>query len=163
MLPPAFLAIVVIGLAVAGCSRTAPILNVSSAPVPGSSVHLGATPAEGEVIQASAENSSAALASRAIGDAKSGRLSAEQVHDAIIEAATDKGWIVTEDDPGRLMLELLARRHSALVSVDYSPTSYSITYEDSTLLLYDGSNIHRNYNKWIELLRFQIDRRLTHA
>lgn len=197
MRPPALVAIVLIAIAVTGCSRTMPIYNVSSAPiaVPSKQLsaaqgrdaiieakaeRLSAAPGRGAIIEAKTEGSgaaqvgdtiseaktegsSAAQVGDAITEAKTEQLSAAQVRGAIIEAATDRGWIVKEDDPGRILLEIFVRRHSAMVTIDYSPTTYDITYTDSENLLYDGSNIHRNYNGWIMLLQQQINRRLNEA
>jgi hypothetical protein len=179
MHPQALVAIALIGLGVAGCSRTMPVYNVTSAPVAApsqqaaaqaqgaiiqaKSAPLGASNDAGSVIPASTAQAETSEVDVAISDAKTGQLSAAQVHDAIIEAATDRGWIVKEDDPGRILLEIFVRQHSAMVTVDYSPTAYDITYTDSELLMYDGSNIHRNYNQWVKLLEQQINRRLAEA
>ena len=95
--------------------------------------------------------------------AASGQLDAAEVRSAIIQALNDKGWIVKEDAPGRILAEVLVRTHRADVAIDYSATQYSISYQNSDNLLYDGSNIHRNYNKWIMLLQEQINRRLSEA
>jgi hypothetical protein len=40
----------------------------------------------------------------------------------------------------------------AVVDVNYSTRSYSITYKDSTELQYDGKSIHQNYNGWVQNL-----------
>lgn len=144
MRPQALIAIALIVLSIAGCSRTAPIYNVYSAPMPDPSEHLSEMQAKG-----------------ATENVKSRTLSAEQVRGAVMEAASDNGWIVMEDDPCRLILKLVVNRHRAFVSVDYSATTYSITYEDSVLLMHDGTNIHRNYNLWVKNLQDQIDRRLA--
>lgn len=93
--------------------------------------------------------------------APNGPASAIEVRGAILEALQDKGWVVREDDPGRIVAEILVRTHRADVEIDYSATQYSITYKDSANLLHDGSMIHRNYNKWITLLERQINRRLS--
>jgi hypothetical protein len=95
--------------------------------------------------------------------AASGQLDAAEVRSAIIQALNDKGWIVKENAPGRILAEVLVRTHRADVAIDYSATQYSISYQNSDNLLYDGSNIHRNYNKWIMLLQEQINRRLSEA
>jgi hypothetical protein len=94
---------------------------------------------------------------------KSGQVSAAQVHAAIVEALHDGGWVVKQDDPGKILAEVLVRTHRADVEIDYSPTQYSISYKDSEDLLYDGSMIHRNYNKWIMLLETRINQRLSEA
>jgi hypothetical protein len=93
--------------------------------------------------------------------APSGQLSAAQVRGAITEALYDKGWVVKQDDPGKILAEVLVRNHRADIEIDYSATQYSIAYRDSANLLYDGSVIHRNYNKWIKLLERQINQRLS--
>ena len=48
------------------------------------------------------------------------------------------------------------RQHFASVDIHYDSNSYSIRYKDSKVLMYDGTNIHRNYNKWVQLLDQQI-------
>ncbi len=93
----------------------------------------------------------------------SGQLSAAKVRSAIIQALADKGWVVKQDDPGKITAEALVRDHRAEVEIAYSATQYSITYKDSANLLYDGTMIYRNYNKWIKLLEQQIDQRLSEA
>jgi hypothetical protein len=93
---------------------------------------------------------------------KSGQVSDAQVHDAILGALNDKGWVVKQDDPGKILAGIFVNdRHKATVNIDYSPTTYSITYNDSERLLYDGTNIHRNYNNWIMLLQQEINMRLS--
>lgn len=95
--------------------------------------------------------------------APSGPLSAAQVRGAIIEALHDKGWVVRQDNPGKIEAEVVVRTHRADVEINYSATQYSITYKDSDNLLYDGSKIHRNYNKWVMLLETEINQRLSEA
>jgi hypothetical protein len=40
----------------------------------------------------------------------------------------------------------------AVVDINYTVKSYNISYKDSTELNYDGTNIHKNYNGWIQNL-----------
>jgi hypothetical protein len=40
----------------------------------------------------------------------------------------------------------------AKVDVKYDTKTYNITYKDSSNLEYDGKNIHKNYNGWIQNL-----------
>jgi len=122
--PRALAAIVLLGVAVAGCTR--PVYNVSSEPI----------------------------------ETPLGQASTAEVRAAILEAATARGWTVKEDVAGRIQLAIDARSHSATVNVDYTQTSYDIVYYDSKNLDYDGTNIHRNYNKWIKLLEQDINKRL---
>lgn len=88
------------------------------------------------------------------------QLSADQVRDAIIEAAHTKGWFVQPESDNRLIATVHVRTHMAEVEIAYSPTEYSISYKDSDNLLYNGSDIHRNYNKWVQLLEVRINEKL---
>ncbi len=81
----------------------------------------------------------------------------QQIRDAIIAGATTKRWQVREIEEGHLVAQIFVRRHMAEVDITYDESSYSITYKDSTNLLYDGTVIHRNYNKWIALMVGQIN------
>lgn len=87
-------------------------------------------------------------------------LSADQVRTAIVDAAHSKGWSVQDGAGGRLLATLYVRSHMAEVEIDYSPKAYGISYVNSENLLYNGSNIHRNYNKWIQLLETRINEEL---
>jgi hypothetical protein len=71
---------------------------------------------------------------------------------AIQRAGAGLGWSMQETKPGHILGTLNLRTHVAIVDVDYSQTSYSIKYKDSTNLMYDGTNIHNNYNGWIQNL-----------
>ncbi|WP_205028297.1 hypothetical protein [Oleisolibacter albus] len=88
-------------------------------------------------------------------------LSAEEVKSRIIQAAQAREWIVQEVGPGHLTATVRPRTHVAVVDILYSPTLYSIKYKDSTNLLYDGTTIHRNYNKWVKLLEADINVKLN--
>jgi hypothetical protein len=83
--------------------------------------------------------------------------SAVQVRDAIITACRDKGWLVNPRADGHIIATAHVRRHTAVVDIHYSPARYAITYKDSEVLLYDGQQIHRNYNKWVQLLEERIN------
>ena len=49
----------------------------------------------------------------------------------------------------------------AEVDIAYTTTTYSINYKDSRGLDYDGSNIHSNYNGWVQKLDRAIARQLA--
>lgn len=85
----------------------------------------------------------------------------DQVRSAIITACREKEWIVDTAVDGLIVATAHVRQHTAVVDIRYSPTSYSITYKDSDTLLYDGEQIHRNYNKWVKLLAERIDLELN--
>ena len=57
-----------------------------------------------------------------------------------------------KEAPGHIIGTLNIRDHIAIVDITYNSDSYSITYKDSTNLNYNGTNIHRNYNNWINNL-----------
>ncbi len=112
----AFIAMITLTLALIGC-RTAPVYNVTEAPV---------------------DVSSSATAT--------------DVKKAIMVAGAGLGWQMKEVEPGHIVGSLFLRKHSAVVDIPYSTSSYSIVYKDSTELKYDGTNIHSNYNGWIQNL-----------
>lgn len=78
--------------------------------------------------------------------------SLDEVGKAIQRAGAALGWQMKEMKPGHMLGTLNLRKHVAVVDVNYSVKSYSIRYKDSTELNYDGSNIHANYNGWIQNL-----------
>jgi hypothetical protein len=88
-----------------------------------------------------------------------GRLSRSQ--QAILSAGNSLGWRMQPQGPGKIQGTLNLRDQSALVDIDYSATTYSIKYKDSSNLHYDGNSIHKNYNGWIENLDRAIRNRLT--
>ena len=88
----------------------------------------------------------------------SGRtLSLEEVGDVLAGAARYKRWSVAKVEEGYLRAEIHVRKHFAAIDIRYTPESYSITYRDSEVLRYDGTKIHRNYNKWIKLIENEAD------
>lgn len=80
----------------------------------------------------------------------------EQIHDAIVSGATSKGWQVRELGDGHLVAQIFVRSHMAEVDIIYDENGYSITYKNSSNLLYDGTEIHRNYNKWVKFMVHRI-------
>ena len=85
----------------------------------------------------------------------------DDVSKAIVRAGTGLGWQMIPDRPGHITGTLKVRAHLAVVDIDYNPKSYSIKYKESSNLNYDGSNIHRNYNSWIQNLDRQIQVQLS--
>jgi hypothetical protein len=78
------------------------------------------------------------------------------IREAIFAGGRAKGWRMSEPEPGHIVGTVDVREHSASVDILYDADSYRIDYKDSSNLMYDGSNIHRNYNKWVTLLDRQI-------
>ena len=89
--------------------------------------------------------------------------SIEQIKKAIIVAGSGLGWRIKSQSPGHLIGTLNLRAHKAIVDIKYSTENYSITYnEGSTNLNYDGTNIHSNYNGWIQNLEKAIIIQISH-
>jgi hypothetical protein len=88
----------------------------------------------------------------------SGRtLSLQEVGEVLASAARYKRWTVAEVEEGLLQAQINVRKHFAAIDIRYTETTYSITYRDSKVLKYDGTKIHRNYNKWIKLIEQVAD------
>jgi len=85
----------------------------------------------------------------------------DDVGKAIVRAGTALGWNMQVTKPGQILGTLNLRSHEAIVDVNYSQTSYSINYKDSKNLNYDGTNIHKNYNGWIQNLDRGIKAQLS--
>jgi hypothetical protein len=73
----------------------------------------------------------------------------DDVRKAIIRAGASLGWQMAESKPGLIVGTLNLREHQAVVDVSYTPKTYSINYNNSANLDYDGQTIHKNYNGWI--------------
>jgi hypothetical protein len=78
------------------------------------------------------------------------------VEQAIMRAGAGLGWVMTPARPGLVTGRLALRTHVAVVDITYDAKSFSIKYKDSVNLDYDGGNIHKNYNGWIENLEREI-------
>jgi hypothetical protein len=88
-------------------------------------------------------------------------VSPQAVEGAIVRAGTVLGWKMTPSRPGLVIGILDLRTHSAIVDVTYDANAYSIKYKDGVNLNYDGTNIHKNYNGWIENLDRNIRTELS--
>ena len=75
-----------------------------------------------------------------------------EVEKAVVRAGTALGWKMQPVRPGVMVGTLNLRRHTAIVDVTFDTRTFNITYKDSVELDYDGTNIHRNYNGWIQNL-----------
>jgi hypothetical protein len=82
------------------------------------------------------------------------------VQAAIQRAGASLGWQMQPAAPGHTIGTLALRGHQAVVDIKYTPKTYSITYKDSTGLNADGSNIHNNYNGWVQNLDRSIQAQL---
>ncbi|GFM72335.1 hypothetical protein PSCICL_33270 [Pseudomonas cichorii] len=86
----------------------------------------------------------------------------EQMSRAIVTALNDRQWTVQSIKPGMIKAAITVRgRHHAEIDIPYTPTSFEIDYRSSTGLDYKDGQIHRNYNRWINLLRERILKELS--
>ncbi|WP_295891987.1 hypothetical protein [uncultured Vibrio sp.] len=88
-------------------------------------------------------------------------LTSEQVKSAIVDSAMNRGWVVQDVTAESLSASITVRSHTAKVSIQYSEKYYSITYVSSTNLKASDGKIHRNYNRWINNLDVDIQKKLS--
>jgi len=94
--------------------------------------------------------------------ATQGAPTTEQVRAAIVAGLAGKGWTVQSEEGLALTAETSSGGHTASVTIQYSSTRYSITHLNSSEgLKYDGQEIHRRYNHWIDLLQQAINAELA--
>ncbi|MFT8243674.1 hypothetical protein [Roseomonas sp. BN140053] len=74
----------------------------------------------------------------------------------IKRAGAGLNWVMEDEGPGRVRGTLNRRSHQAIVLIFFDTNSFSIQYESSTNLNYDGASIHRNYNGWVQELQQAI-------
>ena len=94
-------------------------------------------------------------------------LSDEDVFSGITAGLFGRGWIITENDSeGNLVAQVIVRgKHTLVVDIVYTNTTYDITYKSSNKLKYkigsDGSaRIHRNANSWMNNILIDITEQL---
>lgn len=80
----------------------------------------------------------------------------EDVTAAIKRAGTGLGWQMTEQGNGKIEGKLSLRSHVAVVDIYFDTKKFSIIHRYSEKLNYDGTNIHKNYNGWIQNLERAI-------
>lgn len=90
-------------------------------------------------------------------------LQSDEVKAAIVVAATNRGWVISNSTPTELTAKLMSRDHSAEIRIPYSDKYYSIIYVGSVNLKAGGGNIHRNYNRWVNNLNVDIQKQLARA
>jgi len=91
-------------------------------------------------------------------------VSSEQVKQAIVMAATSKGWTTTLDQSGAIVATLIVRnKHTISVTIPYVEDKFSVIYRDSTNMNYSNGVIHPHYNSWVQNLvtaiRSELSRR----
>lgn len=89
----------------------------------------------------------------------------DDIAKGILAAGSKHGWTMAIQTQGHIVGTLILRKHTAIVDVFYSTTSYSILYKDSTNLKYDPATktIHANYSSWVRNLHTAIQQELRGA
>ena len=91
--------------------------------------------------------------------------SAEQLRQAIVAAASGKGWSIARQADGKLLATLVVRnKHTIVVEIACTADKYSLRYKDSINMKFeerDGQQlIHPFYNKWVldfkEAIRIEV-------
>ena len=86
-------------------------------------------------------------------DTSSGKTpSLTNIAQGIVRAGNGLGWQIKKEKPGHSIGTLYLRKHMVKVDINYSQTEFSINYKDSSEMGYDGTNIHSNYNSWVQNL-----------
>jgi hypothetical protein len=84
------------------------------------------------------------------------------VHDAILRALASRNWQIVQDTADGIVASVTSGGHTATVHIAYDEHSYSIHYvESSPGLKYNGTEIHRRYNQWVDRLRASIRAQLA--
>jgi hypothetical protein len=63
------------------------------------------------------------------------------------------GWRVRDAGPGRLRAEKIVGQHRAVSEIAYDQAGYNVTLLQADNLLYDGGQVHKAYNDWVEQLQ----------
>jgi PBP1b-binding outer membrane lipoprotein LpoB len=86
------------------------------------------------------------------------KLSLKQIANVIFTSGMRRNWVMEEIDPGVIRATLRVRSHTAVIDIKYRKSDYSIEYVSSVDLKYNGTLIHRNYNRWLTNLVNDINR-----
>lgn len=93
----------------------------------------------------------------AIAPASGKALSAADVQQLIKSAAETRKWVISGVADGKMLAKKSwNNKHTIIVDISYSPTSYSIVYRDSIDMKYQTLNgvttIHPHYNRFVREL-----------
>lgn len=88
-------------------------------------------------------------------------VSVSKMRQTIIDAATKRGWAVTEKKKGVLTATLVVRSHTVVVDIPYSSSGYEINYVSSINMNAENGTIHNKYNHWVNNLYQDVNRELN--
>jgi len=88
----------------------------------------------------------------------------EKTKRAIEVALTNRGWLISKEEPGKIHANITVRGTVAQILISYGDT-VKIDYVDSQNLRYGMDNngrtvINRHYNAWIQRLVSDINRNI---
>lgn len=86
-----------------------------------------------------------------------------EISDVIHQAGIKRRWVMDEVETGVIVATQKVKSHLAVVEIEYTQSAYSIRYVESSDLLYNGSTIHRTYNRWVKNLERDIEMGLQTA
>lgn len=96
--------------------------------------------------------------------AGAGKLSQETLDEIVMTASTRRGWVFTQEAPGKLKGDLQRNfGKSVQVMVTINPQNYSINYLGSTQVETDGKYIDYNYNRWVRYLESDIKQAIAQS
>lgn len=90
---------------------------------------------------------------------------AEQVRHAVATAGAPRGWMMVDEQPGRITLRNVVRgKHTVVVAVDYDAGGFRIDYVSSENMNFREKRgrryIHPKYLQWTAMLAQDIGARL---
>lgn len=90
-------------------------------------------------------------------------LSNNKIEKAIIQAINYKQWRVLSKTDNKIVAAINVRSHYAEIVITYNQAKFEINYQNSNNLDFNAEKqgIHRNYNKWINLLANEIQRNIN--
>lgn len=84
-------------------------------------------------------------------------ISTARLKTVIIEACTRHGWAINSSTDSNIEATLNHNgKETVTVDIPFSREQVEIKYKGSTNMRYDGSNIHRSYNRWVKNLEVNI-------
>lgn len=87
-----------------------------------------------------------------------------RTREVILRGLADRGWTIDREEGQTIIASVTAGGHQATVGIDYSADTYSIQYVASSPgLRYDGLEIHKRYNHWVDRLRASINKELARS
>lgn len=72
---------------------------------------------------------------------------------AIIEALATRNWVITNENGNEIQAKFVIKENQFIaVKISYTDRYYNINYLDSQNMKYNGSKIHKTYNKQVKAL-----------